>query len=336
MDYKVPPNISKSILEENMSYQITKTVFEKRYISLFYHLIQNLLPINEQEYKAFKKIDLQSSIIPEEAKSISIYSESFESWKIIFKFVCSSLLRIRKDPCFCLEVILQKLKLALEKSVGLSMWFAESFSHPSVLNEFLATCPLADTRFFIISLLLSACKTLLVWEQKKITKYLVNSDSLNKYILMKGGVETTNIDNEAIFLLPEKNHKIPHILILITNLLTMISTFYEKRKPMKEVFFFLAQIARLSPLIRKFFLNYNLLGALFEIIMENPSQYVLSLMVRRKIMIKKSLYDLGFQKEVATKYKPPTKKEQKVKLYRYIYDLFSQVCLIITFTYFSY
>ena len=335
LKYNLPSYLERAIVEEDAGFQLTQTVLDKRYIKLMFNLTKTAWTTVQQNYKLFKAFDLQifSTTAP---KELGGYIETFETWKFLIIFVCCSVLRVKKDTNFPLEQFLKNIEIALEKSVALSIWLVESFSHPEILDEFFVTCPLSFPRFFIVSILLVACKCLLAGERKKILKLVCDPEAFHRYILKRGGVETSNLAKDAVYLLPEVHHNLPFILILITNAMTMLPKLIEKRKQMQELAYLFSELSRLDPLLRKFMLNSNIFGCIFEIITENISQFTLSLSLKRKIMLQKSTYALGFQKAVTQKVVSgkkvqgnANKSENLSKRFRFLLDLFSQVIKII-------
>lgn len=334
MQYKLPSHLEKAIVEENAGFQLTQTVLDKRYIKLMCHLIKKTCSPSQQNYKLFKSFDLQvfSNSAP---KELSGYTETFETWKFLIIFVCCSLLRVKKEPNFPLEDVLKNIEISLEKSVALSIWLVETLSHPEILDEFFVTCPLSFPRFFIASILLVACKCLLIGEKKRIFKLVCDPDAFHRYILKRGGVETTNLAKEAFYVLPEVHHNIPYTLILLTNLMSVLPKLIDRTKQMQDLSYLLSEFAKLDPVLKKFMLNSNIFGAVFEILTENPSQLTLSLSLKRKIMLQKSTYVLGFQKIITQKIisakkgqSNANKSENLSKRFRFLLGLFSQVILI--------
>ena len=335
----VPEEVKKLVAEEKMRYQVAKSVLNKDYIAFICRVMLETPCAEQKDYKLFAGLDLQLKAV-----GPSPSATEFECWKFFVLFITSTVLRLKRDAVFPLYPLLEKLQTVLSRNVGLSLWLLENFSHVNLLREFFVHCPVSHPRFFVASMLISACRTVyLAREKDKIAK-LVVGDACGYHILKHGGEETQSADSRAVFLTKPFGHKFPYILILVNNLLILWNTIERKREHFAHFSLLLSRISRLGPEIRKYMLSAGVLGAIFDVFMETQTGVSAAMLeTRRFIEPRRELaggYNLGFERVLPTGAKAVTKRsvlknppsfavmQRNNRKQRFLLDLFSQVSLI--------
>lgn len=313
------------------------------YVKFVSDLIINYHQKELNEYEIIEKYNLQGNLrsqalLPQQFVD---YLDTFDTWKFLCGFIFTALLRIKQESKALTLKVLKSLKKAMRKDLCLCIWLLEIFTHPSILSEFFISCPLSFPRFFVASIILTACKMAFSRGEKgKISKLIADKEVFIKFLLDRGE-EGRDDQGRPVYNIIEENHQVPLVLILINNIITLIPGVLEKHDRLKDITFMLTMIGRIDPSLKKFMLNYKLIGVGFEKLFSKHGNCSVELREVLPIIIKKSKYDLGFQKfENLDEYSATEAirrpslmgntfkfQEKSKKQLRYLLDLISELLL---------
>ncbi len=331
MQKQVQENIAKS--------KIRRTVLNMDFLQFVSEIILNYSPPTSIDYKLSKSVDLQHDLNQLKALSseLATYAPVLESWKFFTQFVLTVLLRVRDESSVPLYQVLKSLKLALGKDVGLSMWLVDTFCEEKVLEEFFLYCPSKFARFFAISLLTTACKTLYAAkEREKIQHIFEVPDAFQKslsmgYLLKRGQLVETEGSGQIQL---SARHHVPYIIILANNVMRMLpalSTWCPRR--FRDLCLLLTLLARIGPEVRKVLLNSGLLSFALEKLLAAPGAFtsaissILPITVQRETLAlgTQKAFDMGAKGEARVSALPC---KNKPKTLRFLVDLLAEVCVI--------
>ena len=295
---KINEDTEKLIQEESEKVKARKTILNNDFIRFVSDLIIKYHQKQLNDYEIIEKFALQGNLRNQVSlpQQLTDYLDTFETWKFLCRFIFTALLRIKQDSKGPSLTVLRALKNAMRYDLCLCIWILETLTHPCILFEFFFSCPLPFPRFFASSIILTACKMVFSKGEKgKISKLNANSESFIKFILEKGEKGKDEQGN-SVYNIIESDHQIPLILILIHNVMSLIPSVLDNHDRLKDITFLLTMIGRIDPSLKKFMLNYKLIGVCFEKILSRPGTCTAELRNAIQIVINKSQYDFGFQK----------------------------------------
>eukprot|EP00826_Nyctotherus_ovalis_P058455 TRINITY_DN8034_c0_g2_i4.p1 TRINITY_DN8034_c0_g2~~TRINITY_DN8034_c0_g2_i4.p1 ORF type:complete len:242 (-),score=45.21 TRINITY_DN8034_c0_g2_i4:1175-1900(-) len=213
---------------------------------------------------------------------------------------------------------------------GFSVWLLETFAHPDIVQEFMITCPVSKARFLVASLLAVAFNKVYEIEEGRIAKYIENPTLFGEKIAKKAELKLVGETNkqEEVYYLPYPKKGLPYCLLFLHNLMASMSKLLDSRRSTFEYFFLISTLCRAHPVLIKFLLRYELLGAVLEILLENLGPSTETLKSYKLVILSKEL-NLGFQKaEIGSS--DSGKKLYTINIvynkhYRFVVELLSQV-----------
>ena len=333
---KVSEDIQKQVLENTARNKLRKTVLNMDFLQLVSHMILHYSPESAIDYKTAKDINVQRDLnsakdLPE---ALAAYSPVMESWKFFIQFALTVLLRVKEESSVPLYQVLKSLKNALSKDVGLSMWLVETFTSETVLEEFFLYCPSSSARFFVVSILLTACKVLyLAKEKEKMRKLFEVPELFQKslslgYYLKRGQLVNVGPGNKQIRLFA-RNH-VPLVIILLNNVMRLIPILSRTcNVRFRDLCLFLTFAARIGPEIKKFLLNGGMVGFALEKLLGQTGPFTVALASSQLITSEKPELSLGTQKVFETTAGEPrivaVQCRNKGRALRFLVDLLAEM-----------
>ena len=342
---KVTADVETQIVAENARHKLTRAVLNPGYITFMNYLVLRSEPCVMDDYKMAKRLNLQdSALIPERKEAapndIVAYQEALQKWKFLFTYALTSLLRVTLKSAY--PTILCHLRKAVQSDFGISLWLLETFSHPRLLYEFLVTCPVSESRFFVASLLSAAFGKVFSRERKRVAKYSSskNQQKLYEKLSKKGELKPLDLllsddtpgnkepPREAYFL-PCLHSGIPYALIFANNLLALLPKALANRQSISQYAFLLSSLARNRPEMIAYFLLNDVAGLLLEVLSELHGERVVQANKQKFILVSRAP-SLGFQHTIA----PDKDRQQRIqvtyirpKQFRFVLELMATVNL---------
>lgn len=313
----------KHLVSENAKSRQTKLVLNFEYIDTINTLLTYITNFPPEESKLVKGIDTQ--IVPFAEGNPN---KELEELQFLAIYVLTVMLRItlRAEYYDFLEAMVKGAK----RHSGFSVWLLETFVRPEIVQEFMVTCPVSKARFLVASLLTVAFNKVYEMEEGRVAKYIENPTLFGEKIAKKAELKLVGETNkqEEVYYLPYPKKGLPYCLLFLHNLMANMSKLLDNRRPIFEYFFLISTLCRAHPVLIKFLLRYELLGAALEILLENLGASTETLKSHKLIILKKEL-NLGFQK-TEPESNDLGKKLYTVSLvynkhYRFVVELLSQV-----------
>ncbi|MDR3547964.1 MAG: hypothetical protein P4M11_06835 [Candidatus Pacebacteria bacterium] len=328
---KVSEDVQKQVLENTARNKIRKTVLNMDFLQFVSHIILSYGPSAAADYRRCKGVDLQCDLTVSVGKdalpAVTEYAPVLQTWKFLVQFVLTVLLRVKEESSVPLYQVLKSVKAALAKDIGLSMWLVESFSTEQILEEFFLYCPTGFSRFFVLSTLLTACRTLYETKEKEKLRKLLDSPSA--YLLKRGAMTETEHGRKRIEL--SAHHHVPLVAILLHNVLRLlpnVATACPRR--FRDLCLFLTLVARLGPCAKKLLLTEGTVGFVLEnLTQDQPGPFATALQGLPLILVKKPTFSLGTQEVFPADQQGrrvvPLPCRNRTKSARFLVDLLAEV-----------
>ena len=286
-------------------------------------IILNYSPPGFSDYSGIREVDLQqdlNTISKDLSGPLAAYAPVLESWKFFVQFVLTVLLRVRDESSVPLFQVLKSLKNVLSKDVGLSMWLVDTFTEEQILEEFFVHCPTGFSRFFALSLLLTACKTLYLSKEK---------EALQVPETYLSPLKEGELIGESKQLRLRPKHNVPLLFILINNIIRLLPAL-TCHKRLRDLSLFLTLACRIGPEIKKLLLVGGMLGFALEKLLSLPSgPFTTALSGLSLVTMQRGTLALGtqttFEVSKGESRVAPLTCKNKVKSLRFLVDLMAEV-----------